>query len=55
MEVFDLFSESLDLGFELLSLKTRKTAESHIYDMLSLLVSKAETLAHTHLGLSLGT
>ena len=37
------------------SLKTRKTAESHVYDMLSLLVSKAETLAHTHLGLSLGT
>ena len=50
MEILDLFSESLDLSLELLALKSCETSESHVDDLLCLLVGKAEPLAHTCLG-----
>ena len=55
VEIFDLFGECLDLCLELLSLETCETSESHVNDVLCLLVSKTESLAHADLGLCLGT
>ena len=44
--VSDSLLKFLDLLDELLTLETCETTESHVYDMLSLLIGESESLAH---------